>query len=247
MGRAHRAGAQGASSQPSRIKAPDVPDDRVGALLVAERTLARIRSRGAGEVIRLVGARLEEAVGSGDTLVVLSLAVEIQPSEREGCVFRSATADDGDLYARDIGTDSRRSFRARLSPTTSCFVVESNGRLVHATWVTTSGAWTRELRSYIRPPDRDAYVYESFTRPEVRGRGVYPFALRRIASDAAGRGLNKLWVAVEAGNPNSLRAVSKAGFRPVLKLEYRRRWGRLTVRVPAPGEPGRDGLRIERT
>ena len=224
-----------------------MPDDRIGALYVAERTLARARSRGTGEVVRLAGARLKEAAGSGDTLVVCSLAAEIEPSAGEGFLFRSATSDDGDLYARDVGTDSRRSFRARLSPTTSCFVVESKGRLLHATWVTTSGAWTRELQSYIRPPHGDAYVFESFTRPDARGKGVYPFALRKIASHAAGRGLGNLWVAVEAGNPSSLRAVSKAGFRPVFRLEYRRRWGRLTVQIPAPGEPGRDGLRIERT
>ncbi|MDQ3767351.1 MAG: GNAT family N-acetyltransferase [Actinomycetota bacterium] len=224
-----------------------MPDDRIGALHVAEKTFARIRSRGPGEVVRLVGDRLKEAVESEDTLVVLALAAQAEPSAGEDLLFRAATSDDGDLYARDIGTDSRRSFKARLSPTTSCFVVESKGRLLHATWVTTSGAWTRELKGYLRPPQGDAYIYESFTRSDARGKGLYPFALRRIASHAAARGLDNLWVAVEAGNPGSLRAVSKAGFRPVFRLDYRRRWGRLTVQIPTPGEPGRDGLRIERT
>ncbi|MDQ3785278.1 MAG: GNAT family N-acetyltransferase [Actinomycetota bacterium] len=223
-----------------------MPDDRIGALYVAEKTFARIRSRGPGEVVRLVGDRLKEAVESGDTLVVFRLTAEVEPSVGQNLLFRSATSDDGDLYARDIGTDSRRSFKARLSPTTSCFVVESKGRLLHASWMTTSGAWTRELKGYLRPPRGDAYIYESFTRPEARGKGLYPFALGRIASHAAARGLDSLWVAIEAGNPGSLRAVSKAGFRPIFGLEYRRRWGRVTLQIPTPGEPGRDGPRIER-
>lgn len=221
-------------------------DNRIGALDLAERTLARIRSRGPGEVARLAGDRLKEAVWSGDTLVVLSLAADVVPSVRTDLLFRSATSQDDALYARDIGTDSPRSFRARLSPTTSCFVVESNRRLLHATWVTTSGAWTRELRAYLRPPPGDAYIYESFTHPDARGEGLYPFALRKIASHAAGQGLDRLWVAIEAGNPSSLRAVAKAGFDPVFKLKFERRWGRLTVQVPTPGEPGREGLRIQR-
>lgn len=224
-----------------------MPDDRIGALHVAERMWARTRSRGPTEVIRLAGDRLKEAVKSGDTLVVLTLAAQAEPNAGEDLLFRSATGVDGDLYARDIGTDSRRSFKARLSSTTSCFVVESKGRLLHATWVTTSGAWTRELKGYLRPPRGDAYIYESFTRPDARGKGLYPFALRRIASHAAGSGLDNLWIAVEASNPSSLRAVSKTGFSPVFRLDYRRRWGRLTVQIPTPGAPGRDGLRIERT
>ncbi|MBA2274842.1 MAG: GNAT family N-acetyltransferase [Actinobacteria bacterium] len=225
-----------------------MPDDRIGTLHVAERVWARIRSRGLGEVGRLMSGRLKEAVESGDTLVVFSLATQVEPSAAgEDLLFRSATLDDGDLYARDIGTESNRSFRGRLSPTTSCFVVESEGRLLHATWVTTSGAWTRELQGYVRPPQGSAYVYESFTHPDARGQGLYPFALRRIASHAAERDLDNLWVAIEAGNHSSLRAVAKAGFRPVFRLEYRRRWGRLTVGIPTPGEPGSAGLQIERS
>lgn len=191
---------------------------------------------------------MKEAAASGDILIVLGRpAGEEPPAPDGGLVFRSTTTDDGELYARDIGTDSRRSFRARLSPTTSCFVVESHGRLLHASWVTTSGAWTRELGAYLRPPPRTAYIYESFTHPDARGRGLYPFALRAIASQAAGSGLDSLWVGVEASNPSSLRAVNKAGFRPVARLEYSRRRCRLTVQIPTPGEPCREGLRIERT
>lgn len=222
-----------------------MPDDRVGALHLADRTWTRIRSRGPAEVARLIAARAKESAHSGDTLIVLSRQVTAESGDSHaGLVFRPATSADGRLYARDIGTDSVRSFKARLSPSTSCFVVESEDRLLHASWVTTSGAWTRELRAHLRPPPGTAYIYESFTRPDARGRGLYPFALRRIASHWAGGGLETLWVVIEAGNPSSLRAVAKAGFRAVSQLEYRRRMGRLAVQIPIPGEPCRAGLQI---
>ncbi len=224
-----------------------MPGDRLAGRHVANRTWARFRSRGPGEVGRLAIDRFKEAVESGDSLVVFTLAARVEPTSSDDLLFRFATPEDGDAYARDIGTDSPRSFRARLSPTTSCFVIEAKGRLLHSSWVTTSGAWTRELRSYLSPPRRGAYIYESFTRTDARGRGLYPSALRGIASDAFERGLDSLWVAVEAGNHSSLRAVSKVGFIPVSRLDYRRRWGRMTLRIPTAGERGRDGLRIERT
>lgn len=124
------------------------------------------------------------------------------------------------------------SFRGRLSSTTRCFIVLEGDRIVHSSWVTLRAAWTREIRGFMTPPVGSAYVYESFTRPEVRGRGVYPFALRSISSWAASQGVDRVWVAVEAGNPASIKAVAKADFEPSFRFSYRRRAGRLTIDPP---------------
>ncbi len=152
----------------------------------------------------------------------------------EGLAFRELDTSDGPRYAADIGTDSATTFRARLSEETRCFAVLSEGRIVHATWMTTFAAWTREVAGYLRPPPQDAYVYESFTRAEVRGRGVYPFALKAIAARLAGDGIKTVWVAAEASNAASLRAVSKAGFERRFSITYKRSLGRLEVGRPGP-------------
>ena len=149
-------------------------------------------------------------------------------------VFRAATPADGDLYAREIGTDSAATFRRRLTDTTECFLVHGGDVLLHASWVTTGAAWTREIDAYIVPPEGDAYVYESFTRPQARGRGVYPFALGGICAWARDRGLERVWVAVESGNAPSLKAIRKAGFEPAYEMRYGRRGGRLTLAVDGP-------------
>jgi hypothetical protein len=75
-------------------------------------------------------------------------------------------------------------------------------------------------------------VYESFTRPEARGLGVYPFALLGITDRIASERLDTVWVAAEEDNPASLKAISKAGFTEAFRVSFRRRFGRLEIDEP---------------
>ena len=180
----------------------------------------------------LAQERVRETISSDDSLIVFTRPANDCDENQTDLNFREARSGDGPRYARDIGTDSAATFRARISDTTHCFVVTQGDLIVHASWVTTSAAWTREVRSYVVPPAGGAYIYESFTRPEVRGQGVYPLALRKITGWAKIARLESVWVAVEADNPASVRAVQKAGFEEAFRIAYRRRWGRLTIAPP---------------
>jgi ribosomal protein S18 acetylase RimI-like enzyme len=155
--------------------------------------------------------------------------------KRQDVTFRRATAADGIRYRRDIGTDSVSTFRSRLSQTTRCYLVEGDGKLLHASWATSSRAWTAEISGFISPPADDVYVYESFTRPETRGRGIYPFALWGICADLGAEGVRLVWVGVEADNVPSIRAITKAGFEEAFEFGFSRRIGK--VRVEAPSGP----------
>ena len=158
--------------------------------------------------------------------------------QRDDLTFTRAVPADGARYANDIGTDSASTFAARLSNDTHCFLVSEGETLLHASWVTTAGAWTRELRAYLVPPGGDAYIYESFTRADARGRGVYPFALANILEWGASTGLDRLWVAVEEHNPPSMRAVAKAGFQEAFRLPFARSLGRLRLGVATGPQAG---------
>jgi RimJ/RimL family protein N-acetyltransferase len=207
----------------------------------ALRTVARLSTRGPGEIAGLARGRVAEWLRSEEELIMLVRPAGADtPSFRHdpGLVFRRADPGDGELYARKIGTDSSATFRRRLSPTTHCFLVEHGDDLLHASWVTTGAAWTREIRAYILPPPGDAYVYESFTAPEARGRGVYPFALAGICSWAVDEGVGRVWVAVESGNAPSLKAITKAGFERSYEMRYGRRLGRLTLEAGSPAGGG---------
>jgi ribosomal protein S18 acetylase RimI-like enzyme len=170
---------------------------------------------------------------SDNVLIFLVRNSSDRPEAPQGLVFRWAEPSDGDRYARDVGTDSPTTFRNRLDASTHCYLVESDDRIVHATWVTTSGAWMRELQRYFLCPDGDAYIFESYTRPEVRGRGIYPLAIRSLAHALGAQGIARMWVGIEGHNPASLRAVTKAGFAEAFEIPYRRRLARLTVGEPS--------------
>jgi len=179
--------------------------------------------------------RAREAIASHETLIVLARSTaeagrEARPDETMR--LRQLARADAARYARSIGTDSPRTFRDRLSDSTHCYAVEEAGRILHASWVTTSCAWTRELRSFVCVGRGDAYVYESFTSADARGRGVYPSALREVCRALDERGVKQLWVAVEAHNEPSLRAVGKASFERAFELRYSRRLGRLALELP---------------
>jgi GNAT superfamily N-acetyltransferase len=200
--------------------------------------MTRVRARGPGELSALAWTRLKEVISSHDTLIVLARDTAEEFPSLNGYELREARPEEGPAYARDVGTDSPWTFRKRITEATRCFVVVHRDRFVHATWMTARAAWTREIRTYLLPPAGDAYVYESFTHPTARGRGVYPFALRGIAAVLSGRGVKRLWVAVEEHNPQSLKAVEKAGFAPVWEISYRRRFGTFHLEVaPMPDEP----------
>jgi hypothetical protein len=196
-------------------------------------------------VATLAAARLREAVHSNDRIIVLARPAGGEPPSSGDLSLVEAGPDDGERYARDIGTDSPATFRARLSPATSCWLVQEDGRVLHATWTTTEGAWTRELRACLRPPRGDAYVFESFTRADARGRGAYPFALGALSARLGDRGVDRLWVGVEHLNVASLRAVTKAGFALVYEIPYRRLLGRLTIEPPPGSQPSTDRLRLD--
>jgi ribosomal protein S18 acetylase RimI-like enzyme len=212
-----------------------MPLRRSSARSTITKSLTRIKSRGPKEVVDLAGRRLVEFLHSEDRIIFFALPLS-PPLPRHpaptNSVFRRATVEDAAAYARDIGTDSEDSFVERLSRDTHCYLVMTDELIVHATWVTTSAAWTREVRRYFKPPLGEAYIYESFTRAEARGQGAYPFALVAIAEELAGDGIRRMWVGVEAGNTPSIKAVRKAGFEPGFEITYNRRLGRLTVSRP---------------
>lgn len=176
--------------------------------------------------------RLKEAVRSEETLILLVRTAAAVERERPGLSLRRAVAADGGRYARDVGTDSAATFKKRLSDDVFCFLVEEDDRILHSSWVTTSGAWAREIQSLLRPPEGDAYVYESFTRRDARGRGIYPFALAGIVTSLAESGVRRVWVGLESKNEPSRRAIAKAGFEEGFEVRFRRRLGKLTLDRP---------------
>jgi ribosomal protein S18 acetylase RimI-like enzyme len=177
----------------------------------------------------LAGQRLAQWARSDDELIFFFRSTEELEVKHEDLQLVWADESHAEAYARDIGSDSAASFSARLADDVWCLLVIAEGKLAHASWVTTSAAWTREVDGYLCPPPGGAYIYESFTRDDSRGRGIYPFALAGIVTGLKEKDVDQAWVAVEAHNEPSIRAIGKAGFEERFRISYRRRLGRLRV------------------
>ena len=190
-------------------------DTRLGPIAELRKLVARARARGVGEIAHLTLDRLKENLASSETLIVFVRPAEGERRPVEGLKLRRATVEDADRYASDIGTDSADTFARRLSDSTRCYVVVgSGGTFFHATWITTKAAWTRELRAHFRPPPGDAYVFESFTRADARGKGAYPFALREICHELSAEDVARDLIRNRCSRDESSLAVGAVPARP---------------------------------
>ncbi len=199
------------------------------------RGLTRLRNRGVGDAADRLTTVVSRWIASRGRLIVYGIdPATVVVRDVEGVTFRAAAGGDAPRYARDVGTDSVTTFARRLDATNRCFIVDMDDRIVHSSWFTASTSWVGEIAAYFIVPPRHGYVYESFTHPRARGRGLYPFALARICQLVADEGCPRVWVAIEDENLSSRRAVEKAGFEAIYTIVFERRLG--SVRHNVVGE-----------
>jgi RimJ/RimL family protein N-acetyltransferase len=119
-------------------------------------------------------------------------------------------------------------------------------RLAHYGWLIDGQerGEDEELGQVFFPPPRSSALYDYYTHPTVRGRGLYYDALCQVLHDARDlAGAEQAFIYIYSDNPGSLRVAEKAGFKHVGSLVLTRRFF-LTRRfaVPAPGMEFRAGL-----
>jgi GNAT superfamily N-acetyltransferase len=93
-------------------------------------------------------------------------------------------------------------------------------------------AWTWEGYLELEPglgiPVDGIAIFDCWTIPKFRGRGIYTASLMRLAALAGERGAT---IAVDPGNIPSIRGIERAGFEPYLALRRRRRLGVTSLRI----------------
>ncbi len=86
-------------------------------------------------------------------------------------------------------------------------------------WVATRSADIGELGSTFAIPARERYLWNFVTRPEHRGRGIYPRLLDEIvrveSADA-----ERFWIAYAPENQASGAGIAKAGFVALAELSF---------------------------
>jgi GNAT superfamily N-acetyltransferase len=117
-------------------------------------------------------------------------------------VVAGAMGDDGDLVA------------IRLARGCRCFAAWLDGELAGYGWLSTEPEWIGELELEITPGSGEGYVWNCFTLPEQRRRGVLRALLAGIRARSADSALTRLWIGSVAIPAE--KAFGPSGFTPAL-------------------------------
>lgn len=157
----------------------------------------------------------------------------------EGVELRLARPDEMDELLRGGNPGHPRDLlHERFRCGDRCFVaVDERGGIAHCRWVTTRRAYVPELESEVVLGPGHAYMYDGFTRPDMRRRGIDGLIrclIFRTLREAGALGVHSC---VRGDNPGGLRAAGRwqlpAGHVWHLRLRRRATAFRLPVRMPA--------------
>jgi RimJ/RimL family protein N-acetyltransferase len=173
---------------------------------------------------------------------------------------RVAALENPRLMSRDCLADllsfqvmeawqARRDFLAqslkRLEEGIHVYTRAEHGRLVHYGWLIErqERAFFPEVGQPFQFPPGSAVLFDFYTDPSVRGRGLYQASLRQMLHDAAAiPGTRQVYICVLADNGPSRHVIEKVGFRHEISLFRRLRWGRAarwSTETPAGAHGGR--------
>jgi RimJ/RimL family protein N-acetyltransferase len=116
--------------------------------------------------------------------------------------------------------DAVETARERLSTGDRCSATWLDGRLASARWVSTGEARIEYLGMTLPLADGEFYLYDTYTRPDLRGRGIAPDGQRLLFPRLAAEGYTSAACACLPENRPAWRSILKGGFEPAGKLGF---------------------------
>lgn len=117
------------------------------------------------------------------------------------------------------------------------YLAEADGKIVSYGWVALSAEPIGDLGLSFQLRYDDAYIYDCATRPEYRGRRLYPALLRLMVAELRRSGRRYAWIGTAPGNVASQHGITRAGFTKVADVNFTRRPDG-SFRVDLYGVPG---------
>ncbi len=108
----------------------------------------------------------------------------------------------------------------RLEAGHCCFVARYQGHLVASSWAAIAQAWMHYLACEVQVASDEVYIYDSFTRPDCRGRGVSPAIGIEMLHHFRAAGYRRAVRTISPENRANLQAVGKTGYRPYGVMGY---------------------------
>ncbi len=124
--------------------------------------------------------------------------------------------DGQDEWLEFLGGYVKTELDARRAAGHRPYVALIDGDPVGYGWVATRTATIGVLGLTFAIPEGERYLWDFFTAPQWRGRGIYPRFLQAILSRE--EDATRFWIGYDAPNVASARGVAKAGFQVVVEI-----------------------------
>jgi GNAT superfamily N-acetyltransferase len=123
--------------------------------------------------------------------------------------------------------------RRRLNAGQLCFIARCQGRIVSSAWMALGRAWIDYLACEVLLAPDDAYLYESYTLPDYRGRGVPTERSRQEVEYLRRKGCRRMIAVISPENRAAVRHAERAGWKPlgVMGCVKLGPWRRLSCRL----------------
>jgi GNAT superfamily N-acetyltransferase len=132
---------------------------------------------------------------------------------------------DQPLAAGDVAARWHPQAAERLRDGQACAIAHHETELVAYCWLSCTPVWVGEIGRTVIPGPEDVYLYDAFTMPEWRGRGLFSAMIAPLLALARSRHRRRALIFVGAGNRASRRAIERAGFEFVHTVSRVELWG----------------------
>ena len=143
---------------------------------------------------------------------VLPPGVEVRVADQP---LAAATSGPGGIPMPRSGSATAR----------SCAIAHHETEVVAYCWLASTPVWVGEIGHAVVPGPEDVYLYDAFTMPGWRGRGLFSAVISPLLALARSRGRSRALIFVGAGNRASRRAIERAGFEIVHTVSRVELWG----------------------
>lgn len=181
------------------------------------RTLEVLREEG----LRSLWFKILGETGYRRVLLVERVLDGSKPKSGAWDCLSMLTTSDLDRYSRFHPDADLDEIRARLERGDICFAMNQEDEIIHVCWVRRGRAHIDYLDCEVELPSDVGYVYEVFTKPEFRGRGLAGARTSLMEKPLIDAGYRGVLSAIGPENRASLHFNQQAGHKVVGRIGYR--------------------------
>jgi GNAT superfamily N-acetyltransferase len=132
--------------------------------------------------------------------------------------FRRMGPESVSLLAAIMGDGAQAEILRRFETGRHCYVALVNNQLAAYGWVSLNEEYLGELDLRVRLLAGEAYIWDCFTVPTFRRKGLYSALLMYILGELQTDRLCRVWIGADSDNKASQRGIARTGFHLVADM-----------------------------